>query len=141
MKSTRHTSRSQVLQVLYQLDSQELTVQTGLEYFRLNFDTHGAETSFVERLIAGVVENVKAVDEIINGAATGWRVDRMARVDRNILRLGVFEILYCDDIPAAVTINEMIELSKSFGEVDTPKFVNAVLDSVRLKHPQPNKVP
>lgn len=142
MNTSRHTSRSQALQVLYQLDVQKtLTLETGLEYFRKNFESRGSESKFVERLLAGVVDHLKELDVKIEEAASHWRVDRMGKVDRNVLRLGVFELIYCDDIPATVTINEMIELAKSFADEDSPKFVNAVLDRIRLDNPQPNKAP
>ncbi|MBI1861788.1 MAG: transcription antitermination factor NusB [Deltaproteobacteria bacterium] len=142
MKTVRHTSRSQALQVLYQLDVQKnLTLDTGLDYFRANFESEGAEAAFVERLIKGVMDRLKEIDAKIEEAASHWRVDRMGRVDRNVLRMGVFELLYCDEIPATVSINEMIELAKSFADEDSPKFVNAVLDRIRINNPVPNKAP
>lgn len=139
MKGSRHLSRSQALQILYQLDSQPLSVENGIEAFKKNFE--GADNPFTERLVTGVANTRVAIDEMIGKAAMAWRVDRMARVDRNILRLGIYELLHCDDIPAIVTINEMVELAKEFGDEETPQFVNAVLDKVRIDHPRPSKVP
>ena len=63
----------------------------------------------------------------------------MAAVDRNALRLGVYEILFCDDIPSTVSINEMIELAKQFGSESSPSFINGILDKIRLNHPNPQK--
>lgn len=140
MKTSRRNSRSQALQVLYQLDVQKsLGLHQGLEYFRENFDTTGAQRQFVEKLLVGVSNHVVEIDKIIAEAADHWRVDRMSMVDRNILRLGVFELCHCDDIPSTVTINEMVELAKEFGEDQTKNFVNAILDRVRLTHPIASK--
>ena|SRR3989338_3570448 len=141
MKTSRRNSRSQALQVLYQLDVQKsLGLSQGLEYFRAHFDTTGSERQFVEKLLVGVSNHVGEIDKIIAEAANHWRIDRMSMVDRNILRLGVFELCHCDDIPATVTINEMVELAKEFGEDQTKNFVNAILDRVRLTHPIAGKV-
>jgi N utilization substance protein B len=89
--------------------------------------------AFAERLVAGVLEKKKALDVLIGKYATNWKISRMPIVDRNILRAGVYELLWMDDVPAKVTVNEAIELAKSFGDDDASKFVNGILDQVLNK--------
>ena len=88
---------------------------------------------FAERLVAGVLEKKKELDALIGKYATNWKISRMPIVDRNILRAGVYELLWMDDVPAKVTVNEAIELAKSFGDDDASKFVNGILDQVLTK--------
>ena len=88
---------------------------------------------FAERLVAGVLEKKKELDALIGKYATNWKVSRMPIVDRNILRAGVYELLWMDDVPAKVTVNEAIELAKSFGDDEASKFVNGILDQVLTK--------
>lgn len=90
-----------------------------------------AETrAFAERLVRGVQDHKQELDALIGRYAVNWKVSRMHIVDRNILRLGVYELLWLDDIPARVTLNEAIELAKDFGDEDAAKFVNGILDTV-----------
>ena len=89
--------------------------------------------AFAERLVAGVLEKKKDLDALIGKYATNWKISRMPIVDRNILRAGVYELLWMDDVPAKVTVNEAIELAKSFGDDDASKFVNGILDQVLSK--------
>lgn len=87
--------------------------------------------AMAERLAAGAQGRIEALDAVIVTAAANWRLDRMAPVDRTILRLGAYELMAETDTPAAVAIDEAIELAKRFGEADSPAFVNGVLDAVR----------
>jgi N utilization substance protein B len=84
---------------------------------------------FTESLIASATSQREAVDEAITKVSRTWRLDRMARVDRNILRLAVTELLFFPDIPARVSINEAVELAKRYGAAESPAFVNGLLDS------------
>jgi N utilization substance protein B len=84
-----------------------------------------------ERLVLALEEHLEEVDSAIAGYLKNWSPERLARLDRIILRLGVAELLYLDDIPPGVTINEYVELARLFGTDESPRFVNAVLDSVR----------
>lgn len=86
--------------------------------------------AFCEMLIIGVIRNATELDKLIEGHSTHWKVSRMALVDRNILRLAVFEILYCEDIPPFVSINEAIEIGKKFGTEESGSFINGVLDHI-----------
>jgi len=91
----------------------------------------GGETEqFARSLVAGVDDNRARIDELIEAAAEHWRLPRLSRVDLNLLRLAVFELLERAEIPAAVTINEAIEIARRFGSEDSPAFVNGVLDHI-----------
>lgn len=85
---------------------------------------------FCQGLIEGVARNVGEIDQLIESHSTHWKISRMALVDRNILRMAVFELLYCKDIPASVSINEAIEIGKKFGTDESGSFINGVLDHI-----------
>ena len=85
---------------------------------------------FARTLASGVAEHIESLDRAIGAASTHWSVARMARVDRNILRLASFEIAHLDDIPLSVSINEAIEVAKRFGGPESPTFINGVLDNI-----------
>jgi len=90
--------------------------------------------AFAERLIRGVFEHRDVLDETIAAQAKNWTLERMDVVDRNILRLGAFELLFCDDVPDLASINEAVELAKEFGHADSGSFVNGILDQLRKEH-------
>ena len=85
---------------------------------------------FTRQITEGVTSNVREIDQLIEGHSTHWKVSRMASVDRNILRMAVFELLYCQDIPASGTINEAIEIAKKYGTEESGAFVNGILDHI-----------
>ncbi len=85
---------------------------------------------YAEKIVKGVLDNLEKIDPMVERYAENWSMERMAYVDRNILRLGAFEIIYCDDIPVKVAINEAVELAKRYGESDSSKFVNGILDHI-----------
>jgi N utilization substance protein B len=135
---TRRRGREVALQVLYQLDVQgALSAEQGLAAFfghlnwqedelRLSFSPE--EKAFVEHLVHGVREHLESIDDSIARASRNWRLDRMARVDRNLLRLAVFELRHSKDVPGRVALNEAIEIAKRFGTAESPAFVNGILD-------------
>ena len=143
MKQGRRQAREDALKVLYQLDrNQDLTAVTGMAVFEKCFKDEGIQPDeFTHRLVHGVAEKLKELDATIEGASDNWRSDRMAAVDRTLLRIGVFELQFCDDVPATVTINEMVELAKSFGSEQSPAFINGVLDKVKSGLSLENKAP
>ena len=91
---------------------------------------------FTEGLIAGVKEHQARIDAMISQVAENWRLDRMAAIDRNILRLGAYEMLFCPDVPAKVAINEALELAKRYSTAQSSRFVNGILDRVLQKQAQ-----
>ncbi len=99
------------------------------EYFTLHPAKKGARP-FATQIVEGTLKNIKNIDEIIKKYVRNWQIERMAVIDRNILRMGCFEILYREDIPPKVSINEAVELAKRFGDVDSPRFVNGILDRI-----------
>ena len=126
---SRHHARERALQILFQYD---IHGRPGLwlEVFWKENEATDEVKAFAERLVAGVLEKKKELDGLIGKYATNWKVSRMPIVDRNILRAGVYELLWMDDVPAKVTVNEAIELAKSFGDDEASKFVNGILDQV-----------
>lgn len=142
MKSSRRQARGDALQILYQLDlNQEATVSHAMLHFESYYSQHGETDPFTQRLVMGIAEHLKEIDTVVEKYSEHWRVDRMAAVDRNILRLGTFELNFCDDIPATVTINEMIEVAKQFGSESSPAFINGVLDRMKSELNRPGKAP
>ena len=126
---SRHQSRERALQILFQYDIHG-KAGVWLEEFWKQFKASTDEKTFAERLVAGVLEHKKELDALIGRHATNWKVSRMQIVDRNILRLGAYELLWLDEVPAKVTVNEAIELARDFGDEEAAKFVNGILDKV-----------
>ena len=91
-------------------------------------DPEGRE--YADAAVEGVLDELTAVDEVIRKASTNWRLERMARVDRNVLRLGAWELLHSRDVPRAVILDEAVELAKRFGSEESGAFVNGVLDRI-----------
>lgn len=90
-----------------------------------------AAFNFAETRVQGVLTHLDTIDPAINDASRSWRINRMSHVDRNILRLGAYEILFCKDVPDPVAINESILLCKQYADLQAPKFINGVLDRIR----------
>jgi N utilization substance protein B len=126
----RTKARERALQALYQIDVAATDIDETLTRFWRSFEPAEREVQeLAELLVRGVHRERLALDERIEGASTNWRVDRMARVDRNALRLAVFELVETD-VPVKVIINEAIELAKKFGSESSGAFVNGVLDRI-----------
>jgi N utilization substance protein B len=126
----RTKARERALQALYQIDVAAEGIDEALARFWRSFEPVEREVMVVaEGLVRGVAAHRRAVDEAIERVSTNWRLDRMAKVDRNVLRLAVYELLETD-VPVKVVINEAIELGKKFGSESTGAFVNGVLDKV-----------
>lgn len=131
----RRKARELALNLLYQVDISGGKEEQELAAF-LKEEAPSLEVrKFALALFRGVTEKIKDIDELLEKNSAGWPLSRMARVDRNILRLATYELLYRPDIPEKVAINEAIELAKRFGSEDSPAFVNAILDKVRLSIP------
>lgn len=134
---SRRTGRERALQALYQLDQNEkATVAEAVDAAWAASDDQGPKDplahQFASELVAGVRTHLSALDALIEQHSQNWRLDRMQRVDRNVLRLGVYELMHRGDIPRKVTINEAIELAKLFGTEDSASFINGVLDRIAL---------
>ena len=137
MKGRRSQGREAALKVLYQLDVTSDPPEEGLKIFFRHHRISVSSQPFVSQLVKGTWEHRQAIDSVLSRYATNWRLDRMAMVDRNVLRLGTFELLFGNETPPKVVINEAVELAKRFGTTDSGKFVNGVLDSIhKMKRPQ-----
>ncbi|MBM7555234.1 transcription antitermination factor NusB [Halanaerobacter jeridensis] len=123
----RHQAREIAVQFLYQMDINQNSLEDNLNNLKEEHPELNLKDSFVIDLIFGVNEELNEIDKQINENVTNWKVKRMAKVDRNIIRLAVYEMLYQDDIPSAVSIDEAVELAKSFSNQKSAKFVNGVL--------------
>ncbi len=133
--AARRRSREHALQILYQWDMRKQPVDESIEAFygTLSSDDNGEKTprdAFLEELVRGTVEKAQEIDGLISGHAEHWRLERMPAVDRNILRLAIYE-LRNTQTPAAVVIDEALELARRFSSEESVQFVNGVLDAVR----------
>lgn len=138
---SRTKSRELALQMLFQWEVGKhppaYVLQTFLGGRRLAPDVE----AFARTLFEGAVEEVSALDRLIAEHAEHWRVERMAAIDRNILRMALYEILHCPETPAAVAINEALEIARRFSGEESVEFVNGVLDAIRKSLPQNSSAP
>jgi len=130
---TRRSGRAYALQLLYARDGDPATDVAGAaaswaEAFELELDP--SAQAFARELVAAASQHAAQVDALIGAASKNWRIDRMSRVDRNILRLGACELVAFRDVPVKVVINEAVELAKRFGTAESSAFVNGVLDRI-----------
>ncbi len=132
---TRRTAREYGLQILFQWDVHGHTIYW-LEEFWAQRHVSPEIRAFTDRLVQGVMEHEKELDDMMGAHAAHWSVSRMPIVDRNILRLGLYELLWVPEVPAKVTVNEAIELAKAFADDETKRFVNGILDSVLKEEPR-----
>ncbi|NOK19914.1 transcription antitermination factor NusB [Corallococcus carmarthensis] len=133
----RRTARERALQALYQLEmAQGATSREALDSAWAASAEDGKPepdaVKFAKELVEGVEANREEIDGLIERHSHNWRLDRMSRIDRNVLRLGIFELKYRPDIPRKVTINEAVELGKNFGTEESSAFVNGLLDRVAV---------
>ena len=131
---SRHLSRSVAMQSLYEWDffEKKLNLEGIIERNIKEFSPGMEDETFIWELAVGVVKYLKEINKIIKKAAPQWPIDQISIVDRNILRIGIYELLYEDEkaVPPKVAINEAIELAKSFGGENSGKFINGVLGTV-----------
>ena len=131
--TTRRTGRAYALQLLYARDGDPATDVAGAAAQwanELELDVDPQAQTFARELVAAASERAPQIDELIAAASKNWRIERMSRVDRNILRLGACELLAFRDVPIKVVINEAVELAKKFSTEDSGRFVNGVLSAV-----------
>jgi len=132
--ASRHLSRSIAMQSLYEWDffDKKIDLEKVIEKNLKEFGPGLEDQSFVWELVTGVVKHIQEIDEILEKAAPQWPIQQISIVDRNVLRIGIYELLYEDKtaVPPKVAINEAIELAKSFGGENSGKFVNGVLGTV-----------
>jgi N utilization substance protein B len=142
--ANRHLSRSIILQTLFEWDFGVYKDQDPKEMLDKNTEEFGPglnDSDFMVNLLLGVINKQKIIDEIIEKAAPGWPIDKISPIDRNVLRIGLYELLFGDrnEVPPKVAINEAIELAKSFGGENSSRFVNGVLGGVYKEIGEPGK--
>ena len=127
----RHSGREAALQMLFQLEASGVSPEQAVDLF---WRTHeGADPegkTYADAIVRGVADNLDVIDERVTAASQNWRLERMSRVDRNLLRLGTWELMFRSDVPRAVILDEAVELAKSFGTDESSAFVNGVLDRI-----------
>jgi N utilization substance protein B len=128
----RHSGREAALQMLFQLEASGAGPEEVLSLFWRSFDADADPEGrpYAEEAVRGVSGTRDDLDKLISAASANWRLERMTRVDRNVLRLGAWELAHRPDVPAAVTLDEAVELAKAFGTEDSGAFVNGVLNRI-----------
>jgi transcription antitermination factor NusB len=131
----RTYARELSLQILYQMDITQDSPDSALANFWESYEkpVHAQVKEFAAELIKGVMQNLTLIDDKISQYATNWQLKRMAVVDRNILRLSCYELLFREDIPPKVSINEAVELAKKYSGQEAGKFVNGILDRIKTE--------
>ena len=139
--ANRHLSRTIAMQSLFEWDfnkgqkNLEDIISKNFSDFAPNFDDDG----FTKELVWGVSDNLEKIDEYIKKYAPEWPIDQITVVDRNVLRLGIYELVFCEKIPPKVAINEAIEVAKNFGGESSGKFINGVLGTIYNNIPEEEK--
>jgi len=128
---TRRKSRELALQALYQWNITRQDPFLILDQQKANFSPADEEGGFAQQILIGVLEHYNHIDELIEKFSEHWRLDRISIIDRNILRMAIFELLFREDIPPKVTLNEAIDLGKRFGSEDSSAFINGILDRIQ----------
>jgi N utilization substance protein B len=150
----RRGARAVALKILYAIDIRNVAPDEAIVLFYesfggeidtdakhdsdLNLNPGSWDRAFMEFLVRGVCRHRKELDKIIESVSENWKIYRMSIVDRNIMRMAVFEMLYCSEIPPKVSINEAVELGKVFGDKDSSAFINGILDRVYQSTEQAN---
>lgn len=128
---SRRKSRELALQFLYGRELNEYDLKQMFENFWGLNPGKLESRKFAERLIRGTIENLDAIDQVISKHTHNWSIDRIALTDRSILRIASYELIYCDDVPPVVSINEAVDIAKKFSTPESGRFVNGILDKVR----------
>lgn len=127
----RTRAREYALQILYQYELNPENLQETMASFWAHLaDVPEEIKQFAEKLVLGTHQNLKEIDEVIARSVENWKFNRIAVLDKNIMRFAVYELLYVEDIPPKVTLNEAVNLAKKFSQEDSGKFVNGVLDHI-----------
>jgi transcription antitermination protein NusB len=126
----RRRAREAAIQIWYQIDQGGFPVESAERNYWAVHSVPDDIREFADALVNGVAEKQEAIDGLISEHSAHWRLSRMAAVDRNILRVAIYELLHCGDVPIRVTLNEAIEIGKRFGTEESGAFINGILDQV-----------
>ena len=130
----RTKAREYALQILYQLDITRAQPTQVLQDFWTVHPAPSDVRTFANQVVQGTMQHAEEINQLIVRHASNWDITRMAIVDRNILRMGAYELLYAEDVPPKVCLNEAVELAKRFGDEESSKFVNGILDTIHKLH-------
>lgn len=130
MMSVRRLARSVALQTLFESDAVQHDPAAVLERHIEETSLVSDAAQFARELVKGVISNLEKLDKVISNSAPNWPVDQMAKIDKNILRMAIFELMFEKDVPVKAAINEAIELAKRFGSDSSSRFVNGVLGTI-----------
>ena len=128
---TRRKSRERALQALYQWDVTGQDAKKGVPRLQEHLFSGPERDEFAEQVVAGVLFRHEEIDRLIEQYSENWRLDRMSVIDRNLLRIATYELLYCHEIPTKVILNEAIDLGKKYGSEDSGSFINGILDRIQ----------
>ena len=137
---TRRKARELAMQALFYMDIRNDVSAEMLERFCENFSPSPKAEPFFLKLVNGVLETQSELDALIERFSKNWDISRMSCVDRNVMRIAVFELVYCDDIPPKVSINEAVDIGKKFGTEESGAFINGIMDSIRSNLEQNGKL-
>jgi len=126
----RHSGRESALQMLFQIEASGASAEEAISLFWRNFEGEPEGRPYAEEIVRGVAEATEHLDARIASASKHWRLERMGRVDRNLLRAGTWELENRQDVPRAVILDEAVELAKAYGSESSSSFVNGVLDRI-----------
>lgn len=132
MISSRRKARELAMQTLFFLDMGGVAPEAAVAMFCQNFNPSPKSMPFYTTLVEGVILRKAQIDALIERFSSNWKLSRMSGVDRNVLRVAVYEMLFCDDIPPKVSINEAIDVGKKYGSEESGAFINGILDSIHL---------
>ncbi|OPZ74107.1 MAG: hypothetical protein BWY80_00711 [Firmicutes bacterium ADurb.Bin456] len=130
---SRRKARERALEILFQVDLGGADPRMAMRNMDENFGSLNSSGDFAEKIVFGTLDNLGVIDQVITSISKEWNLERMASVDRNIMRLALYEILFCNDIPGNVSVNEAVELGKTFGGEDSGRFINGILGKVLEK--------
>ena len=128
---TRRQARELAMQALFYMDIRKDASEEMLEYFCGCFCPSKKSRPFFIKLVNGVLGAKDQIDALVERFSQNWKINRMSCVDRNVMRIAVYEMIYCDDIPPKVSINEAIDIGKKFGTQESGAFINGIMDSIR----------
>ena len=129
----RRSGREAALQILFQIEASGAGADAAIALFWRNFEADPEGRPYADEAVRGIAGSLAEVDASITAASSNWRIERMTRVDRNLLRLGTWELMFRPDIPRAVVLDEAVELAKSYGTDESSAFVNGVLNQIGEK--------
>lgn len=133
---SRRPGREAALRALYAMEIGGFPKSSALRTLREHAELEPAQLEYAERLVEGVVDEIEGIDDQVGSKLVGWTMDRLATLDRNILRLATYELFFCPEVPPAVSLDEAIELAKRYGTAESGKFVNGVLAAVLVESPK-----